>query len=59
MEDKIEEILNIARNSDILSITQLEEKGYEIDKIFEGHIQERRKLNIYLRDNIRKNNSER
>ena len=54
MEEKIEEILNIVRNGKIFSVEELNDRGYDVENIFEGHIQERRKLNIYIRDNIRK-----
>ena len=55
--EKIEEILNLARDGKIYSVEELKKRGYDIENIFEGHIQERRKLNIYIRDNIRKSDN--
>ena len=56
MEKKqIEEILKVVKNGTCCSIQELEEElKIDIEKIFENHIQERRKLNIYIRDNQRK-----
>ena len=53
VSDKIDEILGLVYDGKVNSIDELQEMGYDIDKIFEGHIQERRMLNIWIRANKR------
>lgn len=53
MSDIIDEILGLVYDGKVNSIDRLQDMGYDIDKIFDGHIQERRMLNIWIRANKR------